>query len=285
MNIVNRDRNAFTLVELLVVIAIIGILIGMALPAIQSLRESSRRAACSQNLSKISLGLSEYALVFTAYPAGSVNPTGPIENLPEGFHHNWAGVILPYIDYNAVYMAIDPAASIYADDNADAMANAVPTFQCPSASSVQKNTSCYAGLHHPVEAPIAEDNLGVFILNRQLTEDDFVDGLGATLMVSEKLEDYRPLLGWLSGTRASLRNAGHPIGEFSPYSAAGLPTGEIDPSYVGGLSSAHAGGVNALMGDGAIRFMANTTDMTFLKQLVDRRDGAIGTAEADNRVQ
>lgn len=278
-------RLGFTLVELLVVIAIIGILIGMALPAIQSLREASRRAACSQNLSKISLGLSEYSLVFTAYPAGSVNPTGPIKSLPEGFHHNWAGVILPYIDYNAVYLAIDQSASIYAESNADAMANAVPTFQCPSANMVEKNISCYAGLHHPVEAPIAEDNLGVFLLNTQLSDDDIVDGLGATMMVSEKLTDFRPQLGWLSGTRASLRNTGHTINQRSPFSNASASAGDIDPLFVGGLESAHVGGVNSLMGDGALRFMASTVDMKFMTQLVDRRDGLIEAAEAADRAK
>src|SRR5262245_42031430 len=74
-----RPRQAMTLVELLVVIAIIGMLVGLALPAINAARESGRATVCKNNLRQIALAALLHESSQGYYPSG-------------GWAGNWVGV-------------------------------------------------------------------------------------------------------------------------------------------------------------------------------------------------
>src|SRR5262245_7270384 len=165
----SRRLSAFTLVELLVVIAIIGILVALLLPAIQASRESARRASCTNNLSQLSLAVHEYEASHEYFPAGTVNPKGPIQNLPNGQHISWIVRILPYFEERTLFDHIDTSLSAYHHKNDRARQTSINTLICPSSPEDDWAFSNYAGCHHDSEAPIDANNNGVFFLNSRLT--------------------------------------------------------------------------------------------------------------------
>ncbi len=261
-------RNAFTLVELLVVIAIIGVLVGMAAPAVQSMRESSRRAGCQARLIPIGMALQSYHDRWLQFPVGTMAETGPIQSVAAGDHHNWLGRLMDLMDQPVIAERIDRSVSVYDPINSPVLQLRYAGVQCPSAGLMSENASSYVGLHHPTEKPIDETDHGVFVLNTPITREDITDGLANTAFVAEKVSPFEDL-GWLSGTRSTLRNVGNGIvrsgKEFAPQ----------DPTAVGSIGSHHPAGVNVLFCSGEIRFQSTQTNQRVLEQIVDRRDGQL----------
>jgi prepilin-type N-terminal cleavage/methylation domain-containing protein len=291
----NRStRSGFTLVELLVVIAIIGILMALLLPAVQAAREAARRMQCTNNLMQIGLALQGYEDAHEVLPPGSTEPKGPIVNKPVGYHMGWMVHILPYVEEQTTYQHVDFSKGVYAQANAPVAKVRIATFICPSDTSVVQGpaSSNYAGCHHDVEAPIDVDNHGVLFLNSAIRSIDISDGRTHTIFVSEKKQDLGDL-GWMSGTRATLRNMGSPINFRGPVgappplnpqdAAAGAATGAeakkpVDPALVvGGFSSDHPGGENCLLGDGSVRFLSANMTSPVLQQMAHRADGKLIT--------
>jgi prepilin-type N-terminal cleavage/methylation domain-containing protein/prepilin-type processing-associated H-X9-DG protein len=205
-----RRNPGFTLVELLVVIAIIGVLIALLLPAIQAAREAARRSSCQNNLSQLIIAVHNYEMAHGVYPAGTMDAKGPILSQQSGYHHNWISRILPFIEQGNAYRAIDWKAGVYAKSNGPVRSLSIRLLGCPSNPISGQALSSYAGVHHDVESPIDVDNHGVFFLNSRVRYDDIPDGSSHTVFIGEKSSN--PVdLGWMSGTRATLRNMGSPL--------------------------------------------------------------------------
>jgi len=228
-------RRAFTLIELLAVVLIIGVLISLLLPAVQSAREAARRAQCSSHLTQWIMAVHHYEAAHQVYPPGTVNPTGPILNQLKGYHHGWIEQLLPYVESESTYHRIDRDVGVYHPKNRPVRIVHHTELICPSNPFSGRGLSDYAAVHHDVEASIDVDQNGVFFLNSAVTQDDVSDGLGYTIFLGEKAPEAGDL-GWMSGTRAILRNMGDTInasikiGNARSWNMYGYPPGVAEPT-------------------------------------------------------
>ena len=124
---------AFTLVELLVVIAIIGVLVALLLPAVQAAREAARRTQCMNNLKQIGVALHNY------HSAKAQFPPGWIRNGAYGASWGWGTFLLPYIEQNPAFVALDPYRATLDEAALDPqrleiLQTPISTYRCPSDS-------------------------------------------------------------------------------------------------------------------------------------------------------
>ena len=133
-------KNGFTLVELLVVIAIIGILIGMLLPAVQAVREASRRIACASNMRQMSIGMLNYESANGHFPPGIIGDNRATNGI------NWSAIILPFVEQEALFDRLQQQTdnfttfrstnqnfpTIWTDENGDTATEILPIYHCPS---------------------------------------------------------------------------------------------------------------------------------------------------------
>jgi len=288
-------KLGFTLVELLVVIAIIGILVALLLPAIQAAREAARRAACLNNVAQLGLAVHNYEFNFEALPPGVTDSAeGPIRNEPQGQHVSWLVHLLPYMEQLSLARHFDMAAGAYAGANAPVRATAVEVFVCPSWAGERKNKdgtiayTTYAACYNDTEEPIDSNNRGLLFLNSKVRFDEITDGSSNTLLLAEKLPKADDL-GWVSGTRATLRNTTRilsPEARFAQRSQFALddndqlPVQDVAESLVvGGYGSYHPGGINASFADGSSKFISENIDLVVWQLLGNRADGEIIDAD------
>jgi prepilin-type N-terminal cleavage/methylation domain-containing protein/prepilin-type processing-associated H-X9-DG protein len=287
------SRGGFTLIEMLVVAALMAILVALLLPAVQQAREAARRARCRTNLINLGVALHNYLDAHGVFPPGSQNAAGPIASTPPGYHMGWLTQLLPHLEESAAWHQLDFTQSVYAPVHDAVRRHQPEVLLCMSDPHVHPNTfvskdgvwrletrpTSYFGIHHDVEAPIDVDQNGVLFLNSSVGERDLPDGLSQTLVIGESAAEYNATLGWLSGTRSSLRNGGFLLN-------AGVPTGwgppltgqagldPAQPEYVGGFNSFHTGGGHFLMCDGSARFLSQNINRPVFRSLIHRTDGS-----------
>lgn len=269
------DKLGLSLIDLLVLLAILGVVATLVIWRMAGSRASSRRMECESNLRNVFLAMESYSLRYGQFPIGTQSASEPVRSITEGYHHNWAEGLLPMLNEPQLFEQIDFDFGVYAPENAPVAQTQLPTLRCPaSVITLAMNSTAYAGVTSSVEEPIASSGDGMFVANRGLGPNDAADGQSYVFLVGEKSIDFGSPVQFNSGTRTSLRSAGHRINTSIDESNA------KDPLFVGGFSSNHVGGAYFLFVDGSFQFLADETDATVLRQMASRDDQAAERAEA-----
>jgi prepilin-type N-terminal cleavage/methylation domain-containing protein/prepilin-type processing-associated H-X9-DG protein len=280
-------RPGFTLIELLVVIAIIAVLVALLLPAVQQAREAARRASCKNNLVQLIVAVHNYEMAWDVLPPGTVNRTGPVRSEAVGYHMSWIVQILPYIDQTVAFRRTDFDQGAYGEKNDEVRRHLIEVLHCQSevvdpGFGRESLASSYSACHHGSEAPIDATNDGVFFLNSSIRFEQVTDGVSHTLFLGERILEKSgeiPQLGWMSGTRATLRNTGLVPNEGVADVLRGIPApvdaAPRDPLAVGGFSSHHPGGAQFAFGDGSVRFVNERVERETFLRLGSRNDGQL----------
>jgi prepilin-type N-terminal cleavage/methylation domain-containing protein len=254
-----RPLHGFTLIELLVVLAIIGILIALLLPAVQQAREASRRAACANHLRQIGLALYGYHNAWKTFPTGGVEYRLPGAQHASKRQLAWSLYLLPYLEQQALYDAVDLNQPFDSPRNAAAAATVLPFYLCPSTARDSelidgRAALDYGGVYGERITSPNNPPKGVMLYDRSVSIEQIEDGASNTAVVAES---PFPDNQWINGRNLFDQSFG--IG--------------LAPVFEQDIRSDHPGGAYVLFGDGGARFIAETIALPPLAAMCTRSGG------------
>jgi prepilin-type N-terminal cleavage/methylation domain-containing protein/prepilin-type processing-associated H-X9-DG protein len=298
-------RLAFTLVELLVVIAIIGVLVALLLPAVQAAREAARRSECSNNLKQIGLALHNFQDTHKSFPPGGVSGASTTAvhrkfQITPNTLHGWAAFTLPFMEQQPLYEKYTFRQDWRAPANGPARETVLSVFLCPSAPRASKIHSVTIGGYGTVAAAVTDygvnnainANLGPMALidaesaanpagmmrvNELHGFADIIDGASNTFWITEDggrpthyRKGHKQATGTISGATWADRDNEYITHGYSNNGASSPGPCPVNCSNNNEIYSFHPGGAMVAMGDGSVRFLAETVSIRVVGRMLTR---------------
>ena len=270
------ERQAFTLIELLVVIAIIGVLVGLLLAAVQSVRQAAARAQCQNNIRQLAIALHQVHDTRQALPPGHRSLTNR-DFMP---FSGWTIDVLPFIDQQPLYNQSRTAYRRFPlpfINPPHPLDKVVVTYNCPSdprVSTSQISTRTKTRIAFTsflgVSGKVTTDKSGVLFQDSRLSLLSITDGTSNTLMLGERPPSTDFQFGWwyagigqaLTGSAEMILGVREknllPIVSGSPCGPGNYPFKPSrfdDQCGMFHFWSPHSGGANFAFADGSVRFI------------------------------
>lgn len=271
--------------ELLVVMAIVGILVGLLLPAVQSVREAARGVQCANHLRQIGLGILGYEMQQRHLPPCHT----PLPKVGKRYRgHNVLTYLLPYLEMENIYLQMDLSKSWDEDPNSELSACSIAIFQCPSAPTGRDFVADYAA-DEKIYAPVYErfvqagmatrrtrwHNMLVWLEQGRVTLAEVTDGLSNSLMFFEDGGRPQGYTGRSFNGRTNLSGA-----RWASYDAAFVTDEPYGERFINGYNSNeiysfHPHGCFFLYGDGSVHFHPENIDPETFFSLFTYNQGEI----------